>query len=138
MIIYDLKCEKGHAFEGWFNDRQAWFVQKAQKLVTCPVCNSANVEIVPSSITIMGKNARVDNNTARRDISPIKALQLLHEYIDKNFEDVGEKFAEVALKIHSGEEDKRNIKGTTTSQEEKNLEEEGIEFIRIPVLKMDS
>ena len=138
MIIYDLKCEKGHAFEGWFKDRQAWFAQKAQKLVACPVCNSANVEIVPSSITIMGKNTRADNNTVRREISPIKALQILHEYIDKNFEDVGDKFAEVALKIHSGEEDKRNIKGTTTSQEEKNLKEEGIEFIKIPVLKMDS
>ncbi|HPD57766.1 MAG TPA: DUF1178 family protein [Smithellaceae bacterium] len=138
MIIYDLKCENGHAFEGWFKDRQAWLVQKAQKLVTCPACNSANVEIVPSSITIMGKNARADNNAERREISPLKALQLLHEYIDKNFEDVGDKFAEVALKIHSGEEDKRNIKGTTTSQEEKNLKEEGIEFIKIPVLKMDS
>ena len=63
---------------------------------------------------------------------------MFHQYIDKNFEDVGNKFAEVALKIHYGEEEKRNIKGTTTPQEEDNLKEEGVQFIKIPFLKMDS
>lgn len=138
MIIYDLKCEKGHTFEGWFKDHQAWILQKAQKIVSCPVCNSSNVEIVPSSISIMGKESRTADNHTEKEISPIKALQILHKYIDKNFEDVGDKFAEVALKIHSGEEEKRNIKGTTTPQEESNLKEEGVQFIKIPVLKMDS
>lgn len=138
MIIYDLKCEKGHTFEGWFKDRQSWVLQSSEKLISCPVCNSCNVEIVPSSITIMGKDSRVADNLREKEISPFKALQLLHQYIDKNFEDVGDKFAEVALKIHFGEEEKRNIKGTTTPQEENNLREEGVQFIKIPGLKMDS
>lgn len=138
MIIYDLKCEKGHAFEGWFKDQQAWTLQNSQKLVSCPICSSSNVEIVPSSITIMGKDSRTTGKFQEKEISPLKALQVLHQYIDKNFEDVGEKFAEVALKIHSGEEEKRNIKGTTTPQEENSLKEEGVQFIKIPMLKMDS
>ncbi len=138
MIIYDLKCEKGHTFEGWFHDQQAWNSQKSQKLVSCPVCNSSNIEIIPSSITIMGKDSRAANKLQEKEISPIKALQVLHQYIDKNFEDVGKKFAEVALKIHCGEEEKRNIKGTTTPQEENSLKEEGVQFIKIPMLKMDS
>ncbi|HOM70093.1 MAG: DUF1178 family protein [Smithellaceae bacterium] len=138
MIIYDLKCEKGHTFEGWFKDRRSWVLQSSEKLISCPVCNSCNVEIVPSSITIMGKDSRVADNLREKEISPFKALQLLHQYIDKNFEDVGDKFAEVALKIHFGEEEKRNIKGTTTPQEENNLREEGVQFIKIPGLKMDS
>jgi hypothetical protein len=138
VIIYDLKCEKGHTFEGWFKDRQSWVLQSSEKLISCPVCNSCNVEIVPSSITIMGKDSRVADNLREKEISPFKALQLLHQYIDKNFEDVGDKFAEVALKIHFGEEEKRNIKGTTTPQEENNLREEGVQFIKIPGLKMDS
>jgi hypothetical protein len=138
VIIYDLKCEKGHTFEGWFKDQQAWNLQKSQKLVSCPVCNSSNVEIVPSSITIMGKDSRAASKLQEKEISPIKALQVLYQYIDKNFEDVGEKFAEVALKIHCGEEEKRNIKGTTTPQEENSLKEEGVQFIKIPMLKMDS
>ncbi|HNQ18793.1 MAG TPA: DUF1178 family protein [Smithellaceae bacterium] len=138
MIIYDLKCEKGHTFEGWFKDRRSWVLQSSEKLISCPVCNSCNVEIVPSSITIMGKDSRVADNLREKELSPFKTLQLLHQYIDKNFEDVGDKFAEVALKIHFGEEEKRNIKGTTTPQEENNLREEGVQFIKIPGLKMDS
>ncbi len=66
------------------------------------------------------------------------ALNMLHQYIDKNFEDVGDKFAEVALKIHYGDEEKRNIKGTSTPREEETLKEEGVQFFKIPVAKMDS
>jgi len=138
VIIYDLKCEKNHKFEGWFKDRQAWNSQNSQKLISCPVCNSSNIDIVPSSITIMGKDSRAAGKLQEKEISPLKALQVLHQYVDKNFEDVGNKFAEVALKIHSGEEEKRNIKGTTTAQEEENLKEEGVHFIKIPAFKMDS
>jgi hypothetical protein len=138
MIIYDLKCEKGHTFEGWFKDRQAWTLQNSQKLVSCPVCNSSNIEIIPSSITIMGKDSRMENKVQNKELSPANAMKMLHQYIDKNFEDVGDKFAEVAIKIHYGDEEKRNIKGTSTPQEEENLKEEGIAFIKIPLLKMDS
>jgi hypothetical protein len=63
---------------------------------------------------------------------------MFHEFLNKHFDDVGERFAEVALKIHRGDEEKRNIKGTTTPQEEDTLREEGIEFLKIPVPKLDS
>lgn len=138
MIIFDLKCKNGHKFDGWFKDRQSFVEQKSQKLVACPVCNSYSVDIVPSSVTIMGKDSRSSSKLEEKEVSPLKALQALHSYIDKNFEDVGNEFANVALKIHLGEEKKRNIKGTTTPQEEDTLREEGVQFIKIPVPKMDS
>ena len=138
MIIYDLKCEKGHTFEGWFKDQNAWTMQKSQRLVSCPVCNSSDIQVIPSSITIMGKDSRSSERIQEKEISPVKALEMLHQYINQNFEDVGNKFAEVALKIHYGDEEKRNIKGTSTPQEEENLKEEGVQFIKVPLLKMDS
>jgi Uncharacterized protein conserved in bacteria len=138
LIIYDLKCEKGHTFEGWFKDQQTWILQKSQKLVSCPVCNSSSIEMIPSSITVMGKDSRVASKLQEKELSPVGALKILHQYIDNNFEDVGNKFAEIALKIHYGDEEKRNIKGTSTPQEEDNLKEEGVQFIKIPLLKMDS
>lgn len=138
MIIYDIKCESGHKFEGWFKDRQAWITQNSQRLVCCPVCNSSQVEIIPSSLTIMGKESRKTDNAQAKEVPYVKAMQMLHHFIEHNFEDVGSKFADVALKIHSGEEEKRNIKGTTTPQEEENLREEGIQFIKVPIPKMDS
>ena len=67
----------------------------------------------------------------------MKALRTFHEYMDKTFEDVGNRFAEVALKIHFGEEDSRNIKGTTTKKEEAVLREEGVPFVKIPIPKFD-
>ncbi|MDI6615107.1 MAG: DUF1178 family protein [Syntrophaceae bacterium] len=138
MIIYDLKCSKKHTFEGWFNDRESFEEQKRKKLVTCPVCGGSDIEIVPSSITVMGKEPPKPKNTDNREISPMKALQMLHEYMDKTFEDVGSRFAEVALKIHAGEEDPRSIRGTTTEKEEAVLTEEGVPFVKIPVPKFDS
>lgn len=138
MIIFDLKCENGHKFDGWFKDRNAFDEQKEQKLVVCPICNSYGVDIVPSSVTIMGKETRNNVKAEGNEIAQEKALRMLHQYIDKNFENVGDKFAEVALKIHFGEEEKRNIRGTTTPQEDENLREEGVQFIKIPVPKMDS
>ena len=138
MIIYDLKCEKGHTFEGWFKDQQTWILQKSQKLVSCPVCNSSSIEMIPSSITVMGKDSREASKLQEKELSPSGALKILHQYIDNNFEDVGNKFAEIALKIHYGDEEKRNIKGTSTPQEEENLKEEGVQFIKISLPKMDS
>lgn len=138
MIIYDLRCEKKHTFEGWFNDRKAFEEQREKKLVTCPVCGSSAIDIVLSTITVMGKDSEKLKNADNKEISPMKALQMLNEYMDKTFEDVGSKFAEVALRIHAGEEDIRNIKGTTTEREEAILTEEGVPFIKIPIPKFDS
>jgi len=138
VIIYDLRCEKGHSFEGWFKDRETWVLQNAQKLVSCPVCNSSKIDIVPSSITIMGRDTRDQGKSQNKEASPLATLKMLKEYVDKNFEDVGNKFAEIALNMHYGIEENRNIKGTSTPEEEKNLKEEGVKFIKIPAIKMDS
>jgi len=138
VIIYDLRCGKGHKFEGWFKDRLAFEKQKTEKLISCPVCGGSDIEMVPSSLAIMGKDIRPSERDNTRDMSPEKSLKKVQEFLDKNFDDVGDKFAEIALKIHHGEEDKRNIKGTTTEREEENLSEEGVHFFKIPLPKFDS
>ena len=73
-----------------------------------------------------------------KEISPLKAIQLFHDYLNKNFDDVGDRFAEIALKMHYGEKEKRKIKGNTTNAEEELLREEGVQFIKIPLPKLDS
>ena len=138
MIIYDLKCGNSHKFEGWFKDRESFEKQKGERLITCPVCGSDGVEMMLSSIAIMGKDTKAPQKEKSKEISPLKSLQNFHEYINKTFEDVGSEFAEVALKMHSGEEDRKNIKGTTTKSEEENLKEEGVQFFKIPIPKFDS
>jgi hypothetical protein len=138
VIIYDLGCGSGHKFEGWFKDRLAFEKQKTEKLITCPVCGGSDIEMLPSSLAIMGKDVRLSERDSARDMSFGKSLKKVQEFLDKNFDDVGDKFAEIALKIHHGEEDRRNIKGTTTEREEESLSEEGVQFFKIPMPKFDS
>jgi hypothetical protein len=138
MIIFDLKCEKDHKFEGWFKDRHAFENQKSQRIITCPLCGSSEVEMMPSTITIMGKDIRTSGRENIEELSIPKMLRKFNEYLNKNFDDVGDKFFEVALKIHHGEEKGRNIKGTTTESEEETLRDEGVQFFKVPVNKFDS
>jgi hypothetical protein len=93
--------------------------------------------MVPSSNSIMARDTR-GSEKDMREVSPLKALETFHKFLDKNFEEVGDKFAEVAMKIHSGEEDKRNIKGTTTKEEDEALKEAGVQFVKVPIPKFDS
>ena len=44
MIRYTLRCDQDHSFESWFQDSAAYDQQVKRKLVTCPVCGSAEVE----------------------------------------------------------------------------------------------
>lgn len=132
MIIYDLACDRNHAFEGWFQDRASFERQRDQQQIECPVCGSLAVEMVPSTIMIRGKQ---DQPALREESSPspTAVLKVLHDFIDRNFDNVGKHFAATAIKIHRGEEPKRNIRGSTTEREE------GIEFMKIPVPpKLDS
>ncbi len=138
MIIYDLTCQDDHKFEGWFKDRASFEEQKEKKLIVCPVCGSSNIDMVPSSVAIMGKGAPETGNRKMAGESPAITLKMLNEFIDKNFDNVGDRFAEVALKMHRGEEEKRNIKGYTTKAEEETLKEEGVQFIKVPAPKFDS
>ncbi len=137
MIIYDLRCRDGHKFEGWFKDRGAFEEQNAQQLIACPVCGNTETALIPSSVAILGRDNRSIAVKTTTETSPQKILREFHEYIHKNFENVGDKFAEVALRIHHGEEDGRNIRGTTTGGEEETLREEGVQFIKISLPKYD-
>lgn len=137
MIVYDLKCANGHQFEGWFQDGSAFEEQQSRKQISCPICGNLSAGVVLPSLTVMGR----DNKRKKESGGALptqQALQMLNEFIDKNFDNVGSGFAEVAIRMHHGEEEKRNIKGTTTGDEEKMLKEEGIHFIKIPLPKYDS
>ncbi|MBN2225365.1 MAG: DUF1178 family protein [Deltaproteobacteria bacterium] len=136
MIAYDVTCTNGHTFEGWFADNASFEDQKSRKLIDCPYCGTTRVERIPSTFAI-GNRQKARAESA--DMMPhIDTITQLRRYIEKNFEDVGEKFADEAVKIHYGETDKRNIRGTTTQEEERRLKEEGVAFVKIPIIRYDS
>jgi hypothetical protein len=137
VIIYDLQCRNGHKFEGWFKDRGAFEEQRLQKLIACPVCGNTETALIPSSAVVRGRDNRSAAATTQNGKPPLKLIRALQEHIHKNFDNVGDKFAEVALRIHHGEEESRNIRGTATGSEEETLREEGVPFIKMPLPKFD-
>jgi len=143
MIAYDLLCSNGHLFECWFKDSASFEEQKSSGIINCPICDDNDVEKVFSPFAIR-KNGEKKKEEKKKEekkkeeinpASPYQALRLINEYLDKHFEDVGADFAKEALKIHWGEAEKRNIRGLSTPQEETLLKEEGVPFIKVPILK---
>ena len=62
----------------------------------------------------------------------------LRNHIEKNFEFVGDKFSEKVRDVYYDKETKKSIYGTTTPEEKKELEEEGIDLLSIPWVSKDN
>ena len=131
MIAYDLQCVNGHAFEGWFEDSEAYQTQKKKKLIACPACNTTRVSRIPSTFAI--KSSPIPQKGSPEEENLKKVGKEIVDFVEKNFDDVGCDFAKEALKIHYGVEEPRNIRGISTKEEEKMLKEEGIDFLKIPM-----
>ena len=137
MIVFDLKCRTGHSFEGWFDSSETFEEQYEKGLLTCPYCESLDIKKILSPVAVKHSTA---NNEIEQNISapPIDYNRLAHEmtkFMQENFENVGPDFSAEVLKMHYGVKEKRNIRGFATDKEEKILQEEGIDFFKVPVLK---
>jgi hypothetical protein len=157
MIRYALTCDKGHAFESWFQNSAAFDTQVKRGLVTCPACDSNKIEKTIMAPRISGAKKRGDAPAPLPSTEPPagattpdvpapvammspqerefrKKLKELREHLTKNADYVGQKFPEEARKMHYGETEHRSIYGEATPDQAKELHEEGIEFHPLPVL----
>lgn len=138
MKVLDLKCAHEHRFEGWFASAEEFESQLARKLVACPVCSATDVSRMPSAPRLNLSSARGDAPAQPPHAAPeaaalqARALQFMRELIEKT-ENVGERFAEEARRIHYNEAPARNIRGVTTPEDAHALLEEGIEVMQLPV-----
>jgi hypothetical protein len=136
MMVLELRCANEHYFEGWFANSQAFNRQKDAGEIHCPVCEDNRIVQVLSPVAIRKTDRpSIEEESAKPDLGQLKEF---YQYIEKNFEEVGSDFAKEALKIHYGVSEKRNIRGSSTADEEKVLQEEGVKFLKIPVLKEEN
>ena len=134
MIAYDLICSNGHTFECWFKDSDSFLKQQSSGVIDCPVCNDHRVERALSPFAIR-RNGEKKKEKELTEVNPRQVLKSIRDYVEKHFEDVGLDFTKEALKIHYGESKQRNIRGTATAEQENLLKEEGIQFLKIPIIK---
>jgi len=143
MIKYQLQCDEDHAFEGWFRSSDDFDVQAGAGFIDCPVCGSSDVRkaIMAPSIARNGNlGVTADRNAAR--LAEIRqtmseAATRARDYVEKNFDYVGQKFPEEARQIHYGEKKARGIYGEATGKEVKELVDEGVEISPLPATKTD-
>lgn len=139
MIKFSLHCDKAHEFEGWFRSNDDYDTQRKRGFVECPHCGSSKVEkalMAPAVSTSrkQEKMALAMGDHQRRMMSEIKALTAR---MKEGAENVGDKFAEEARKIHFGESDARGIYGEANAEEVKGLVDDGVPFMPLPQLPED-
>ena len=156
MIRYSLHCERGHAFESWFQSSAAYDSQVKRKLVTCPSCGSAKVEKAIMAPQIVSKKGRENplpapaapatTEVAAPASTPLLMAQErelrakikeLRDHIVKNADNVGERFPNEARKMHYGDIEHRPIYGEASPEEARSLIDEGVEVSPLPVLPDD-
>jgi hypothetical protein len=152
MIHYQLQCDAGHGFDGWFRDSAAFDRQAAAGLVECPACASIRVTraLMAPAIPRKGRRAAAPvESTAAAPAAPpppappmaatgrlpaqlVVMLRQLRAEVERNCDYVGPAFAEEARKLARGDSDRRGIYGEASDREAEALRDEGIEVARLP------
>jgi hypothetical protein len=159
MIVYDLECREGqHRFEGWFKSSDDFANQHQRGLVTCPYCASADVDKAVQAPRLARKGNQMPEAAPshREQVAPpsptssaaapvpnaplpaqaaemIQALAKMQAEALKSSRFVGDKFADNARAMHYGERDTESIHGQATLAEAKELLEEGIGVMPLPL-----
>lgn len=156
MIRYTLICDSDHEFDGWFRSSNDFDKQAKRGLVQCAICGSTKVArglMAPNVVTSRSRAPVIEHAEASppapaaapagqevvvapdpRQKAIIEALTELKRQVIASSDNVGDKFAEEARKIHYGEAPERGIYGQATGEEAMALIEEGIEVHALPVL----
>jgi hypothetical protein len=154
MILYRLKCKKGHEFEAWFASSAAFDKQEKAGLLSCAHCGTSKVSkaLMAPRIAKRARPKAAARKTEETAVEPAPkpetqrvaahrelaaAMRKLRAEVEAKSEYVGPRFSEEARKIHYEEVPARGIHGEATAEEAKALREEGIEFFPLPILPED-
>ena len=147
MIVFELSCDQGHAFEGWFRSSEAFVAQQDDGLLCCPQCGSGEVEKAPMAPAVPRKGnqlvERAAPDTAQRPLSnapmspevsaAIKKLAKAQAEALKNSTWVGKSFAEQSRAMHYGEREQAAIHGEASLDEARELIDEGVAIAPLPL-----
>jgi hypothetical protein len=132
MILFELRCSQGHAFEGWFRDGATFDEQAAAGAIACAICGDTGVSKALMAPAVATGGAKLDPEQAA---AVMRGWRKVQEHIEKTCDHVGPRFAEEARKMHYGETEKRSIYGEASNTEAKELRDEGIACRAIPWLR---
>ena len=140
MIKYNLKCDNNHEFESWFSDSNEFNKLNKKKLLECIYCSSNKINKSIMAPMISGGKLKEDNSNLLNEKLSDKKKELLQirNYIEKNFEFVGDKFSQKVREVYYDKKTRKTIYGSTTKEEREELAEEGIDLVSIPWVSKDN
>tara|TARA_B100001245_G_C22763829_1_gene369476 strand:- start:249 stop:668 length:420 start_codon:yes stop_codon:yes gene_type:complete len=131
MIKYNLICKCSKTFESWFASSLEFDLLLKKKIIKCIYCLSSEVKKTVMSPRLTRKSNQVFKKTKfQKNIR--KQLINFKKYIEKNCEDVGERFPQEARNIHYDKKTSKGIYGKATPKETSELIEEGIDVCTLP------
>lgn len=139
MKVLDLVCAHEHRFEGWFASDDDEAAQRKRGLLVCPLCGDADVRRLPSAPRLNLGAAPMAEGDGPQSLALPEAGDLQAQWLRavrhviEHTEDVGERFAVEARRIHYGEVAQRGIRGQATPDDAQALREEGIEVMSLPL-----
>jgi hypothetical protein len=134
VIHYELICDNEHKFDAWFKNAQAYEEQHARGVLTCPLCESHQVQkqIMAPAVSRTGPE-KVSLSIGHPEQRQLReAMRALRQKVISEADYVGDRFAEEARKIHFKEVDPRGIYGEATREEAAALLEDGVDFMPLP------
>ena len=140
MIKYNLKCHNNHEFESWFSNSNEFDKLKKKKLLDCIFCSSKKINKSIMAPMLNGTKENSNHNQMFKENLQKEKNQLfqLRKFVEKNFEYVGKNFSKKVREVYYDKNTKKAIYGTTTKEERKELEEEGIDLLSIPWVSKDN
>ncbi|MEE2699157.1 MAG: DUF1178 family protein [Pseudomonadota bacterium] len=138
MILYQLKCKRDHEFDAWFLNSATYDSQLASADITCPHCGTNEVVKAPMAPNIARRrensSSQTETENRAKEVAEkiLNAVNGLREEVEASCDYVGDGFAEEARRIHYGETKERDIYGEATDKEASELDEEGVDFFRLP------
>lgn len=133
MIVFELVCADRHRFEGWFASAEDFEGQKARGLLSCPVCCDSSIEKLLTAKIGRHEGEPVQGIQAPATAAQPRNLQEMIDVILLNTENVGRDFPSEARRIHRKEARARSIRGVATREETRDLLEEGVAVMPLPI-----
>jgi len=139
MIRFSLHCDHGHEFEGWFRDNADFDRQSERRLVSCPVCNSPEIQksLMAPAVSTSRSKEQVAIAMGEAQKQMLEQMRELSRKVRENADYVGDQFAEEARKIHFGETEARGIYGEASKEDVHSLIEDGVDMMPLPVFPED-
>ncbi len=140
MKVLNLRCANGHGFEGWFASDDEFMAQNGRGLIECPLCADKIISRMPSAprLNLSGQREPAPQAAAATPAVPspqelqAQWMQAVRQVLSQT-DDVGARFPEEARRIHYGEVEARCIRGQATPEQRRELLEEGIEVMSLPI-----